>query len=272
MALLRIDIAGNPKTIPYRTFGQVAYDSIAILDDLDVALSERNGGSTEWFMNDLSTNGGLRLEIYSKPKEVRRKPLPDVGGSVARHFVTGFSRIEHEGKSPAYLTDRGMHRAQHLAHLIGERGPQAIIASVPEAQTNNVVEITRRSADNLEKLIPAAYKALGSVEGYLETISIHRNNRFVVYQGLTGKAVSCHFPKLDLMDKIKNSLGARVQVSGLLSRNEKGEPVKVLLQQPSDLKVFGPDLKVLPFKQLGGSDPDFTGNLSTEDFIKAIRG
>jgi len=74
------------------------------------------------------------------------------------------------------------------------------------------------------------------------------------------------------MEKVKKFLGARVQVSGIVSRNEKGEPVRVLLEKETDLKIFGFDLKILPFKKLGGSDPDFTGDLSTEEFIRKIRG
>jgi hypothetical protein len=269
MPVLRIDIIGNPKTIPFKTFGQVSNDALSILGDLDRALSARPGGSTEWFMNDISTNGSLRLEIYPKLKS-RSKERADVGRDIAKSFVSGFTTLEIEGRSPAFLTDKGMKRAEHLTNLIDERGARAIVASVPE--NHNIVEITRRSADNIQRLIPEAYKSIGSVEGYLETISVHKTKKFVVYQGMTGKAVNCQFPKLELMDKVKHFLGARVLVSGIVSRNEKGEPMRVLLEKESDLKVFGVDLKILPFKKLGGSDPDFTGDMTTEEFIRKIRG
>ncbi|HEY2390116.1 MAG TPA: hypothetical protein VGK22_03000 [Candidatus Angelobacter sp.] len=268
MPVLRIDIVGDPKSIPFRTFGHVANDSLSILGDLDRALSFRSGGSTEWFMNDISKNGVLRLEIYSQLKA--RNVRADVGRDIANSFVTGFKTLEIEGKSPAFLSDKGMRKAEHLTSLIDERGARAIVASIPE--TEKAVEITRHSATNIQKLIPEAYTAIGSVEGLLETISVHKNKKFIVYQGMTGKAVTCQFPKLELMDKVKQFLGERVQVSGIISRNEKGEPVRVLLQKESDLKIFGYDLKILPFKKLGGSDPNFTGDLSTEDFIRKIRG
>jgi len=74
------------------------------------------------------------------------------------------------------------------------------------------------------------------------------------------------------LEKIKASLGRRVRVRGLISRNLRSEPRQVMLYRAEDLEIFGEDLKVLPFRSLGGSDPDFTGDLSTEEFIRRIRG
>ena len=44
------------------------------------------------------------------------------------------------------------------------------------------------------------------------------------------------------------------------------------MREYSDLKIFGKDLKILPMRELGGSDPNFTGDLSTEEFLADIRG
>jgi hypothetical protein len=45
-----------------------------------------------------------------------------------------------------------------------------------------------------------------------------------------------------------------------------------MLFRAQDLQVLAEDLKILPFRSLGGSDPNFTGDLSTEEFIRKIRG
>jgi hypothetical protein len=167
------------------------------------------------------------------------------------------------------LTDIGMTKAKRLTGTIGDKGPRAILASVPE--TNSSIEITYRSAENIKKLLPVATRTLGSVEGRLEAISVRGYPRFIVYEGLSDKGVSCTAPKLNLLEKAKDSLGSRVQVTGLVHRNRKGEPIRVIIQNPNDLKVFGSDLKILPLEELGGSDPDFTGDLSTDEFIRRIR-
>jgi hypothetical protein len=270
MSVLRLDIEGNPNRIPYRSFIQVANNSLGILNDLDFAYTRKHGATLDWFVNDLSKNGGLRIEVYSQVRPMKRVKYEDFSSAVVNSFVEGFNVLENQGKSPALLTETGMHKAQVLTNLIGENGMHAVVASVPN--TDKKTEITRRSAVNIDLLIPEASHALGSVEGTLEVISIHRGNRFVIYQHGTSKAVSCFYAKLPLLDRIKGALGQRVMASGELFRNAKGEPVKLKLGQESQLKIFGSEsLPVYELLSLAGSDPDFTGDWSTEEFIRHIR-
>jgi hypothetical protein len=272
MTTLRIDIAGNPKSVPYRSFLDVANNSLAILSDLDPRFSHRRAGNIEWLMNDLALNGALRIEVYSKVRSLKRKILKDVSMQVAGSFVHGFGTLEKEGRSPEYFTSYGMDRAAEMTRVIGYSSAHAIVAEVLEDEAT--IEITEKSVRHLKELIPESYKALGSVEGTLEAISIHNRRKplFVVYESLFGKAVTCSISGLSIMGKVKESLGKRVRVSGLVSRNARSEPRQVMLYKPEDLEIFGEDLKVLPFRSLGGSDPDFTGDLSTEEFIRSVRG
>jgi hypothetical protein len=273
MALLRIDIAGNPKTVPFRTLLQIGSNSMGVLEDYDHAFSHASRSVTDWYINDISTNGRLRVELYSRLRKTRREMPPDLGERVARHFVSGFKVLEKEGTSPAYLTDEGMQRAQRLTNAIGQDGARALIASLPQETKEVVAEITHKTAENIARLLPAASVALGSVEGHLEGINLHNRPRFIVYEHRTGKAVTCLYGNLKLMETIKSSLEKRVIVSGKLARNAKGEPLRITLASLEDLRVLGSeDLKILPFKKLRGSDPDFTGEMTTEEFIRSIRG
>lgn len=270
MAVLRIDIAGNPKAIPYRSFLDVASNSLAVLADLDHAFSRRYDGALEWFVNDLAKNGVLRLEIYSRVRTLKRKELPDVGKEVAESFVRGFEMLENQGRSPEFLTASGMNRAQKMTNILGHDGATKLVASIP--QTSSETDITVVSATNLRKLLPEASKSLGSIEGKLEGISVHGRLDVVIYESIHGKAVTCHIANADLLGKIKETLGSRVKVTGLVSRNAKAEPRKVTVERPEDFKVFGSELKILPFRRLAGSDPDFTGDFSSEEYIREIRG
>jgi hypothetical protein len=272
MTTLRLDIAGNPKSVPYRSFLDVANNSLAILGDLDPHFSHRRAGNVEWYMNNLSLNGALRIEVYSRVRTLKHKILTDVSRQVAVSFVRGFGMLEKDGRSPEYFSSYGMDRAAEMTRVIGLSSAHAIVAEVLEDEAP--VEITETSVRNLKELIPESYKAIGSVEGTLEAISIHDRKKllFVVYESLFGKAVTCRFSGLPMMGKVKDSLGKRVRVSGLVSRNARSEPRQVMLYGPEYLEVFGENLKVLPFRSLGGSDPDFTGDLSTEEFIRSVRG
>ena len=270
MAVLRIDIAGNPRNIPYRTFLDVATNSLAVLSDLDRAFSSRHDGALEWYINDLAKNGALRVEVISRVRKLKFKELPDVGREVARSFVNGFDMLEHQGRSPSFLTAAGMYRAQRMTSVLGHDGAQKLIASVLESPEET--EITANSANNLKKLMPEAYRSVGSIEGFLEGISVHNKLDVVVYESIHGKAVTCHIANSDLLPKIKESLGKRVKMTGEISRNSKSEARRVNVVRAEDFKVFGMDMNVLPFRKLGGIDPDFTAGLTTEEFIRQIRG
>ncbi len=63
------------------------------------------------------------------------------------------------------------------------------------------------------------------------------------------------------------ALGRRVAVSGTVSANIKSEPVKVLVETIRELGVG----ELPATTDMTGSDPDFTGGMSTEDFIRSIR-
>lgn len=273
MAVLRIDIAGNPKTIPFRTVLQVGRNSIGMLDDLDHAFSHQPQGATEWLMHDVSMNGRLRVELSSHVRKLKKKELPDVGGEVARHFVSGLRTLEKEGLTPAFLSEDGMKNAERMTSAIGHRGANRLIASVVEQEGE--AEVTHKAAENIIKLIAfSPYASIGSVEGHLEGINLHGSPKFIVYETRTKKAVTCQFGKFreELMEKIKRSLEHRVLVSGFLYRNAKGEPGKVLLRSADDLKVFGQDLRVLPFRKLKGSDPEFADGEPAHIYIGGMRG
>jgi hypothetical protein len=271
MSVLRLDIEGDANRIPYRSFIQVASNSLGILNDLDYAYSRKHGATLDWYVKNLSKNGSLRIEVYSRVKTKKRVHYEDFSSQVADSFVSGFRVLEEEGKSPALLTESGMKKARVLTNLIGNNGLQSLVATAPDTQKET--EITRKSAAHIEQLIPVASQSIGSVEGTLEVISIHRSNRFIVYEQRTGKAVSCFYGKLPLLDVVTDALGKRVVASGELSRNAKGEPIKLKLNDESQLKVFGsaayPSYELL---KLSGSDPEFTGDMSTEEFIRNTRG
>ncbi len=270
MAVLRIDIAGNPKAIPYRSFLDVATNSLAVLSDLDRAFSRRYDGALEWYINDLARNGVLRLEIYSRARSMKYRDLPDVGRDVANSFVRGFDMLEHQGRSPEFMTSMGMNRAQKMTNILGRDGATKLIASIPDTAIET--DITHLSNANLRRLLPEASRSLGSIEGKLEGISVHKKLDVVVYESVHDKAVTCHIANSDLLGRIKDSLGSRVQITGEISRNARSEPRKVTVMRAEDFKVFGSDLKVLPFRRLGGTDPNFTGDMSTEEFIRDVRG
>ncbi len=111
-------------------------------------------------------------------------------------------------------------------------------------------------------------ESIGSVEGRLELVSIHsRTRRFNVYHAITNKAIRCNFP-VAIEEQVISSLGRRVIVSGVVSYNAAGEPVKVEVDR---LRTLKKENELPSIADMLGMAPDITGDLSIEEHIRQLR-
>ncbi|MCJ7509957.1 MAG: hypothetical protein MUP14_03605 [Dehalococcoidia bacterium] len=259
MATLALRISGEPRNITVRGFLSALDSWLKILGDLDSAISGEPQGSLDWFVVGLST-GSLAVEVESRSKLEDKNVGPEVAGA----FITGLEHIERQGTSPAYLSETGMQRMRHLLRLIGREGA----AGITVTHLSQTVEVSARASANIDQLMRVQQRSIGSVEGKLETISIHGRARFVVYHGLTRKAVTCKFDPGRWLNKVKDALGHRVNVSGMVHYNAKSEPLRVELEEIRILREKG---ELPSTAEISGSDPHFTGDMSTEGYIGSIR-
>lgn len=261
MATLRLRITGQPRNITVRGFVAAIDNWLRILGDLDSAISGEPQGSLDWFVADLS-KGSLLVEVESRS----RLEDKNVGPAVANAFITGMQEIEERGASPPYLSETGMLKMRQLVRIIGREG-----ASGLEVQhMDQSVEVSARASAAIDQLIRVQEHSIGSVEGRLETISIHgRRPKFIVYHGLTRKAITCKFVPGEWLDRVKDALGRRVNAAGEVHYNVKGEPLRIELR---DLRILREESELPSTSELGGSMPDLTGDTPTEEYIRSIRG
>jgi hypothetical protein len=259
MATLRVRIKGEPETIAFHGLLAAGRHILNILADLDTAFSHERRGSLDWVTSDLEW-GSIVFAITSRSM----RDDMNVGPEVVRTFVVGLSQLEREGTTPPYLSETGLHEASRLVKLIGRQG----IAGFVISGLSESVEISARAAANVDQLLRARYRTIGSVEGRLEMVSIHRRPRFTVYHSRTNKAVRCDFASEDL-STVTAALGRRVVVSGVVHSNAKGEPLRVDVER---VAILGREEDLPSTASLAGSDPSFTHGMSTEEYIRSIRG
>jgi len=63
-------------------------------------------------------------------------------------------------------------------------------------------------------------------------------------------------------------LGRRVGAFGMVYSNEKGEPLRVDAER---IRVLRAKEDLPSIASLGGSDPHFTGDMTTEEYIRSLR-
>ena len=157
-----------------------------------------------------------------------------------------------------------MLRTQKLAGLIGANGAQGFRFSSGDRH----VEVTPKTSENLSRILPTKREAIGSIEGNLEAINIHRQPKFIVYHAITHRAITCTFEPGELTT-VKSYLGNRVLVKGLLYKNVNGETLRAKVDSITSVdlsKRFRRDnIDDLPI-------PDFADNASTSEYLRRIRG
>ncbi len=268
MARLRFEIKGDRDCVSLETYSQATLQVLGILRELDPAISRRPGGTLNWYISRLHNNGTLLLELLSRQRQGKGQiaETKDVSTEVAASFLTGLDNLEHHGTSPPYLTDVGMRKVKKMVSLIHKNGAKGFVASAPDGHQS--VDVSVKSSKTIDELLPVKTESVGSVEGRLEAISIHGGKKFVIYHSISKKAVNCHFDQEWIMDKVLQTLGSRITVFGEIFSNAKGEPIRVAV---SDFELVEQTRRLPTVLELTGSDPNFTGALSTDEYVQSNR-
>jgi hypothetical protein len=246
--------------ISVRAFLTALHSELSILADLDAPISGEAKGSLDWVVTDLQI-GSLLVEVGSRSRYDDRNSGPEV----AKRFVNGLGQLETEGSTPPYFSDITLRSAKKMLGLIGRNGATGLEVST---HPDEIITLSPRAAMNIDELLPSRYTSLGSIEGKLEMISIHGPSRFLVYHARTHKAVNCKFDQARWLDKVKDALGHRVNVSGTVHYNSRGEPMRVDI---TDIRRLRIEEELPTVAELAGSDPNFTGGLDTSEHLRGLR-
>jgi len=253
-------VTGKPGVISVRSFLTVVESAFRVLADLDVAISRDQKGTLDWVVTDLGI-GSLMMEAQARP----RREDKNIGPEVTEAFVSGLRLVETAGTSPPFLSDTGMRTTQRMLRPIGRDGATGIEVSNLRESTM----LTTEAIANIAELIPERQRSLGAVEGKLETISVRGGHpKFTIYLSRTNKAVACRIPEGMLLEEAKQTLGKRVLVTGIVRSNARGEPLSV---EAEHIRAFRAPDQLPKTRNLHGIDPNFTGGLSSDEYVRALR-
>jgi len=268
---LRLSVQGEPGEISLASLTRVLTESLRVLEELDGAISRTPKGSIEWVVDSLST-GSLVAEIAARPLDVDRLDLAgETASAVAARFVAGLREIQTEATVPPFFSESALRAVQRLSQTIRGNGAQAFQAD--DVTGGNSVTVTSETADAVRHTLRTGDESLGAIAGTLEMISIHRQPTVNIYESRTNKGVRSIVPKEpkeryeQLIDQIREALGKRVLAAGRVTRNLNGEPIRLRLESLEVLK----DTALPSTGEFVASDPNFTGELTTEEYLRRLR-
>lgn len=115
---------------------------------------------------------------------------------------------------------------------------------------------------------PKKMGSIGTISGLVETLSMRRNLRFILYDNMFDRAVTCHIDK-DQEDLLRNLWGKQVSVTGNILREPfSGKPLEV--RNINDITILY-DRTTGGHKRAKGAIPWKKGDLLPETRIRHER-
>jgi hypothetical protein len=273
MSKLKFQIYSPQGEVTSTTFRNAIDRAVSLLREFDGAISRKRNGTLIWYVQGLHSNGSFSVDFASRLNlAAQHAGLPDISPRVTNNLLTGFTDLEEKGEQPSYLSEFGLRTAGNLANLT-RRGTGA--TEIRFSTDDRQVVVTPKTSETVHRLLPIKRTAIGSVEGMLEEINIHRRAgskdakfKSAVYHSVTNKAITCLFNDQQ-MDEVKNALGKRVLVFGQLQKNIAGNTLRVEMDHLEILE----NKKRFTLPDMGELEsPDFENAQSTEEYMRTIRG
>lgn len=264
MARMRILIEGQLGYISLRSFALVMEKTLWVFHDLDKRLSERKKGTLQWVITGLG-EGSTYVDVGTR---ISARGADDISGNVHSTFFHGLQTISEGEQSPDNFSVETITRIRDIVRQLGKDGVEGIVFESPD--NHQKVTLGPDIEANVNKVIGTHHKALGSVEGRVELVSVHpRSRRFNLYHRVTHRAIQCNLPsdlEADVFDAAEKR--RRVIVTGTISYNFLGEPLRVAVRR---LRFLKQEEELPTNEEILGFAPGITGGLSTEEYMRSTR-
>jgi hypothetical protein len=178
------------------------------------------------------------LDLFTTPAPVPAIATMDTARSIARVLNEGVAILQREPRRPPHFTDRALEKARDLASLVGDELPKIGVRN-GAGQT----DVTRALATHVDTILNrATLTVVGTVEGRIESLTVHERRVFSVYDLLTGDRIECSFGHRIPLATVLGAMERRVRVHGAVRYRDTGEIVGMVADQLHPL----PDDSELP--------------------------
>ncbi|MHB8279758.1 MAG: hypothetical protein ACYDIA_19195 [Candidatus Humimicrobiaceae bacterium] len=144
----------------------------------------------------------------------------------------GIDVLEKEAQCPPFFNDRALEFLENLVSLPSYRGNGLTGVDIYIDDKKNA--LTQHIIANVDILLGVYSKALGSIEGRLQTLSARGSLKFIVYDALTDKGTYCYIGE-ELFNEAIQAFDKRVYVYGTINYDNKGNPKSIKVEE---MKIF----------------------------------
>ena len=176
--------------------------------------------------------GSLSLGVRPQPG---KKSVPvSVMPRIAKTLTAGIRSLERRATRPKHFSDKALINLRDLARLTSPETPSVRVSN----GNGTGIALSTRLVAHVEAVLAPELESIGTVEGSLEGLITHGKSRFLIYDPITSRQVTCYFGgRIEWRDVIQ-AFGKRVAASGLIRSRRSGEKVSI---SASRLHVFPSD-------------------------------
>jgi hypothetical protein len=209
-----LEFAGRRITLPQLL--EASERLLGILIDVDARTTEKPGGTIDWVIADLRP-GSAHITLEAEPRGEETPLWAPV--EVVMNFKRGMKQVIERGERPPYFSERAMQRAFELTKILDINGIEAFRIGY----NGEAVEITPGMKKAVKETLEGKYKAIGSIEGRIESLSDHDSPSCTIWTLLTGEPIRCTFADPGLVTLAHRYFKERVTVRGVLTSRADGE-------------------------------------------------
>jgi len=179
-----------------------------------------------WFVE--VKEGSVRLPL--RAERASEQVAPSAIREVPPLIADGLAMLEREAARPDYFNDKAVEVARTLAGYVRDEFPLAV------RNGGERIELSQQLSVNAGKVLGRPRTSFGTVEGKLESLSVHGANEFSIWL-VDGTRVTCSFGKYLTLDEVLPAVGKRVAARGQIKAHpHTGEPESVEVHY---LRVLG---------------------------------
>lgn len=204
--------AFNPRSeaAPAHLFVKSLGAILAVIDAVDYSLYQAKQRDN-WYIEKLESSSPT-VRLYPKRN----------GFDVVAVIGDGLRMLNESAfEPPSHFTEEALLRIQKMRPMLKEK---SLLSSIDVAvDSEHVTQITKRTVENAKQILRVGYSNLGSIQGRLEAINIHRSPLGTVWDRVSGAPVRFSFARHDI-DEVKSLVDKRVRISGNVSYFANGTP------------------------------------------------
>lgn len=213
MASTPVTLTIDRDEITLDDFGEIVRAFTNYLVQVDLGVSGSGKRTLDYRITHLSYSSPAQIGAVAEPKE----EAIDSAQVVLGHAIRGIGQVA-AGNRPAGFRDAALEALATLADYgVNGRGLRV------EAPTLSLRSpISKTVVAQVEQVLSQG-EAVGAIEGQLDTISVHAQPYFTLYDDLSGRGVKCYF-STDRRAAVIAALGKKVIAHGRLRREPSGAP------------------------------------------------